>query len=104
MDFDKINLDGAYDPRVAYVASKTANLWTANELERRYRSHGLHAWSVQPGGVVTGLMQHLPEDAETASASDPVHSKNFNSLAQGAATSTWGATAKALEGMGRQIP
>ena len=34
--FDNINFDGNYDAVAAYALSKTANLWTANEIERRY--------------------------------------------------------------------
>lgn len=52
-DFSNLNLDGAYNPWVAYGASKTANLWTSNEIERRYGSKGLHSWAVQPGGVAS---------------------------------------------------
>ena len=33
----------------ADVQSKTANIWFANELERRYGSQGIHATSVHPG-------------------------------------------------------
>jgi NAD(P)-dependent dehydrogenase (short-subunit alcohol dehydrogenase family) len=51
INFDNINLDGAYDPLVAYGQSKMANLWTSNEIDRCYGTEGLHAWSVQPGGI-----------------------------------------------------
>jgi NAD(P)-dependent dehydrogenase (short-subunit alcohol dehydrogenase family) len=51
VNFDNINLDGVYTGIMGYGQSKTCNLWTANEIERRYGCHGLHAWSVQPGGV-----------------------------------------------------
>ena len=34
---------------VAYGQSKTANIWMANEIERRFGAQGLHALSVHPG-------------------------------------------------------
>lgn len=51
VNFDNINLEGIYDPWLAYGQSKTCNLWTANEIERRFGGQGLHAFSVHPGGV-----------------------------------------------------
>lgn len=98
--FDNLNLEGAYNPWIAYAQSKTANLWTANEIERRYSSKGLHAWSLQPGGVQTGLLQHLSEEESAGMAQHPELAKIFKNPEQGAATSTWAATAKVLEGKG----
>ena len=46
-------MDGNYNPMIAYGQSKTANIWTANELERRYGSKGLHGLSVHPGNIFT---------------------------------------------------
>ncbi|KAG4429315.1 hypothetical protein IFR05_015199 [Cadophora sp. M221] len=100
VNWDNINLDGAYDPMIAYGQSKTCNLWTANEIERRYGSKGLHAWSIQPGGVVTGLMQHFSEEQKAGAASDPLLLKIFKNPEQGASTTVWATTAKALEGRG----
>lgn len=37
------------------LQSKTANIWTANEIERRYGAQGLHATSVHPGIIGTNL-------------------------------------------------
>jgi NAD(P)-dependent dehydrogenase (short-subunit alcohol dehydrogenase family) len=42
---------GGYDPSVAYGQSKTANIYMANEIERRYGSRHLHSTSVYPGLV-----------------------------------------------------
>jgi NAD(P)-dependent dehydrogenase (short-subunit alcohol dehydrogenase family) len=100
VNFSNLTLSGSYDPWTAYGQSKTADLWTANEIERRFGSHGLHAWSVQPGGVATDLMQHLPEEAKSGWKDDAVLSKIFKSPAQGAATTTWAAIGKILEGKG----
>ncbi|PVH88659.1 short-chain dehydrogenase [Cadophora sp. DSE1049] len=100
VNWDNINLDGEYNAWVAYGQSKTCNLWTANEIERRYGSQGLHAWSIQPGGVATGLLQHMSEEEKAGLGNDPTLVKIFKSPEQGAATTLWAATAKALEGVG----
>jgi NAD(P)-dependent dehydrogenase (short-subunit alcohol dehydrogenase family) len=100
VDFSNLTLSGSYDPWIAYGQSKTAGLWTANEIERRYGERGIHAWSIQPGGVATDLMQHLPEEARSGWKQDDVLSKIFKNPQQGAATSTWAAISKSLEGRG----
>ncbi|KAG9254599.1 uncharacterized protein F5Z01DRAFT_743065 [Emericellopsis atlantica] len=79
---------------------KTANLYTANEIERRYGQQNLHAWSVQPGAVLTELMRHLSDDAQGGLRGDPYLATIFKTPDQGAATSVWAATARALEGQG----
>lgn len=96
--FDNLNLDGVYDKNVAYSQAKTAELWTANEIERRYGSSGLHAWSVQPGGINTGLSRHMSEEETSAAGNDPDLKKIFKSIEQGAATTVWAACASILEG------
>jgi len=35
LKFENLNLEGEYNPFVAYGASKTADIWTANETDRR---------------------------------------------------------------------
>ncbi|KAF4951803.1 hypothetical protein FSARC_12808 [Fusarium sarcochroum] len=89
-DFQK----GDYDARVAYGQSKTANIYMANEIERRYGSHHLHATSVHPGLIQTGLAQHMPPEAfEGMERWYP----SLKSIEQGAATSVWAAIGKAWE-------
>ncbi|KAL5592005.1 hypothetical protein FOVSG1_010894 [Fusarium oxysporum f. sp. vasinfectum] len=100
VDFDNVNMEGCYDPNKAYSQSKTANLWTANEIERRYASEGIHAWSVQPGGVLTDLGRHLSEEQKSGLAVDPYLKTIWKLPDQGAATSVWAAVAQALEGQG----
>ncbi|EQL01039.1 hypothetical protein G6O67_000970 [Ophiocordyceps sinensis] len=97
--FDNFNFDGCYDTWATYAQSKTANLWTANEIERRYASQGIHAWSVQPGAVQTELMRHMSE-AEIKDHQDDYLRSIMKNPEQGAATSVWAATAAALEGKG----
>ncbi|RMZ75333.1 hypothetical protein DV737_g5355, partial [Chaetothyriales sp. CBS 132003] len=95
--FDNLNLEnGAYTPDAAYSQSKTANVWTANELERWYGEMGvLHAWSVQPGVMATDLSKMA-----AAMAAHAQLAKTLKSAEQAAATTTWAATAAALEGSG----
>ncbi|KAH9209794.1 short-chain dehydrogenase [Leptodontidium sp. 2 PMI_412] len=98
--WDNMNMGGTYDKHLAYGQSKTCSLWTANEIDRRYGGKGLHAWAVHPGGILTGLIQHLSEEEKAGLAADPTLLKSFKNPQQGAATTTWAATAKALEGKG----
>ncbi|KAM0511842.1 hypothetical protein ACHAPE_009518 [Trichoderma viride] len=48
-----------YNDWVSYGQSKTANIYMANEIERRYASRGLYATSVHPGMIATALMQYM---------------------------------------------
>ncbi|KAJ4202351.1 WW domain-containing oxidoreductase [Fusarium falciforme] len=100
VNFEDVNFDRGYDAMAAYGASKTANLWTANEIERQYGPQGVHAWSVQPGAVLTNLVQHMSDSEKRALDGDPYIASIFKNPDQGAATTVWGATAKALEGKG----
>lgn len=94
-----IMLTGEYEPNRAYSHSKTANIWFANEIERKYGSQGLHALSLHPGGIWTGLQEHV---AEQVAAWKEVPSVNLmmKSVEQGASTTVWAAVAKVWEGKG----
>ncbi|KPM38319.1 hypothetical protein AK830_g8246 [Neonectria ditissima] len=85
---------GGYSPWTAYGQSKTANIYMANEIERRYGSRGIHATSLHPGGIMTPLARHLPEGVADAMAADPSMGKKMKSPEQGAATTVWAAVAK----------
>lgn len=100
VNFEDINSDGKFEAMQAYGQSKTANLWTANEIERRYGSEGLHAFSVHPGAVTTNLGQHMSEEEIQAITQDPTLIASYMNPAQGAATSVWAAVSKELEGQG----
>lgn len=99
-DPENPNALGDYNPWLAYANSKTANVWTAHQVERLYGSQGLHAWSVQPGPTGTALYRHMSEAEMAAGASDPVLKSIFKTVEQGAATTVWAAVAGALEGQG----
>jgi retinol dehydrogenase-12 len=48
-----------YKPWNAYAISKIANIYFTIELQRRFGSEGLRAYSLHPGGVATGLQRHI---------------------------------------------
>jgi NAD(P)-dependent dehydrogenase (short-subunit alcohol dehydrogenase family) len=104
VNLDNLNFDregeAKYDPLTAYAQSKTANLLTANELDRRYAPRGVRGLAVHPGLIVTPLMQYLPPDLLKAWAGMPTVANALKSVEQGAATSVWAATAGELEGRG----
>ncbi|KAJ6010032.1 hypothetical protein N7522_005048 [Penicillium canescens] len=89
-----------YNPWVSYAQSKTANIYMANEIERRYGSQGLHATSVHPGGIATGLSKHIPEADLAAMLEDKALVKSLKSPEQGAATTVWAAIGKEWENKG----
>ncbi|NIF71363.1 SDR family NAD(P)-dependent oxidoreductase [Burkholderia sp. Ap-962] len=99
-----------YDPWVAYARSKTANILFAVEFDRRHKARGVRAVAIHPGGIMTELARHLPDDAlegmltqinaDLAAQGQPPF--RFKTVAQGAATSVWaGVVAPADEVGGR---
>ena len=99
--FTDLNLTSSpYDPQAAYGASKTAQIWHANELERRHGAQGLHALSLHPGGIYTGLTRHVDPAIVDAVKADPVMNAQIKSAAQGAATTVWAAVSPAWESRG----
>lgn len=99
--FDNLTLEGEYNPQAAYGQSKVANIYMANEIERRYSRLGLHAFSVHPGGIWegSGLQKHVPHLVEQWSKMPGV-AEHTKSQKQGAATTVWAAVAKVWEGKG----
>ncbi len=92
-----------YDKWKAYGQAKTANSLFAIELNRRFSALGITANAVHPGGIMTGLQQHLTMEEMTASGwfdKDGNPHPVFKNIEQGAATSVWAATAPELEGKG----
>ena len=93
----------AYDPFLSYGQSKTANILFTVELERRLSPRGVHAYAVHPGLVGTELGRYMPPEVraqlmERAKQGGGMPTRK--SLAQGAATSVWAATAPGLEPLG----
>ncbi|KAH7180119.1 hypothetical protein BKA60DRAFT_644602 [Fusarium oxysporum] len=78
-----------YDPWTAYGQSKTANIYLANEIERRYGSKGLHA---------SLCTQYLSKEVlESLAGNESLH-KSMKSVPQGAATTLYAALSKEWEG------
>jgi len=88
-----------YDAPSAYAGSKLATVHFANEVERRYGSRGVHAFSVDPGIAATHLTRQLaPEVVSMMAKSGVDHLRK--TAEQGAATPTWAAVACELVGKG----
>lgn len=93
-NFEKLE----WQPVAGYAQSKTANIYMANYVDRVYGAKGLHAWSLQPGGIISNLIKN--EDYRTAAYENPQAYPYVKTAAQGAATQVWAAVAKDLEGKG----
>lgn len=94
-------LHRSYSPLGAYGQSKTANIWFATELDRRFADRGLRAFSAHPGGIGgTSLSRDLaPEFMDEVAAAVEGRTGGLSdskTLAQGAATQCWAATAPEL--------
>ena len=89
-----------YSAWKAYGQSKTANIYMANEIERRYGSRGLHGYSLHPGGISTGLQIHMSDEVKASFSTDENTMNYMKSVSQGAATSVHCAVSKDLEGKG----
>ena len=102
-DYNMENVEGGYNPAMAYAQSKTANIWMANEIERRYGSKGLHGLSVHPGGIATGLSDsHDEASAKMVEeyVKMPHIARQMKSVEQGAASIVLAAIGKEYEGVG----
>ena len=102
-DFNDVNfLRRKYHPWQAYAQSKVANVWFAVELSKRCAASGIEAFSLDPGGIpTTGLGRHMPkEDLQALIQAAEQRGETFKTIAQGAATSVWAASATELEGKG----
>lgn len=93
-----------YERWQAYGQSKTANVLFAVQLDTLAKSHGVRAFALHPGAILTPLQRHLSKadmvaagwiDAD-GNGIDPT----FKTPAQGAATQVWAATSPQLDGMG----
>ena len=93
VDFDDPNFGRRpYDKWRAYGQSKTANALFAIALDRHGQPHGVRAFAVHPGRILTDLARFLNQE-ELATG-------GYSSAEQGAATSVWCATSPQLEGKG----
>ena len=109
VDFDDPNFaHREYDKWVSYGQSKTANVLFTVGLEQRLGGNGIHAFALHPGGIMTNLSRHMDDKdmadllariraAAQARGEEP---EPFKTIAQGAATTCWAATAPELDGRG----
>lgn len=100
--FEDINYEQRpYNKWTSYGQSKTANILHAVELERRLGAQGVHAYAVHPGSIQTKLSRHMVRaDWNMIMSRVASGALRFKTVAAGAATSVYAATAPELEGRG----
>ena len=92
-----------YNKWQAYGQAKTANSLTAIALDAKAKAHGVRAFAVHPGGIMTDLQRSLPKAEMVAFGwIDEAGNVNpqFKTPEQGAATSVGCATSPQLAGKG----
>jgi NAD(P)-dependent dehydrogenase (short-subunit alcohol dehydrogenase family) len=97
--FDDYNWKEGYRPDKAYGQSKTATVYMANSIDRRFGSQGLHALSVHPGAIRTNLSAHLAKMIEPLWQIPAIKARE-KTAAQGAATPVYAAVSAEWEGKG----
>lgn len=106
--WDDIHFENeTYEKWKAYGQAKTANALFALGLHLKYAGEGLLATSVHPGGIMTPLQRHLPNEEMMAFGWTDADgnlteqsAKVFKTPEGGAATSIWCATSDLLAGHG----
>lgn len=94
------------DEFAAYGESKTANILFAMEASRRWERDRIAASAVLPGTILTGLQRYHGADLKQAMGfigTDGKPDPLVKTVAQGAATAVWAATAPELAGKGGVI-
>ncbi|GAA5055549.1 NAD(P)-dependent dehydrogenase (short-subunit alcohol dehydrogenase family) [Thermocatellispora tengchongensis] len=102
--WDDVMFERGYDKWDAYGQAKTANVLFAVHLDALAREHGVRAFALHPGAILTPLQRHLSKEEmveagwidEDGNALDPT----FKTPEQGAATQVWAATSPRLDGLG----
>jgi NAD(P)-dependent dehydrogenase (short-subunit alcohol dehydrogenase family) len=108
VNFDDPNYEKRpYDKWDSYGQSKTANALFALGLDKRGSEHGIRAFSLHPGSILTDIARYLTkaelmamgviDETGRVQTERPAGSKTVE---QGAATSIWCATSPELEGLG----
>ncbi|KAI1329569.1 NAD(P)-binding protein [Xylariaceae sp. FL0255] len=100
--FDDLNFERRkYNGVLACGQSKLANVYMAIGIERRYCDQGLHAWSVHPGGICTGLQRPNFHYAFVYLRNVPLSMfKYMQNTEQGSVMTVWAAVSRDLEGEG----
>jgi NAD(P)-dependent dehydrogenase (short-subunit alcohol dehydrogenase family) len=96
-----------YEKWAAYGQSKTANVLFAVQLDALAAPHGVRAFALHPGGIMTPLQRHLEREEmvelgwlDTDGNPTPQAAASFKTPQQGAATEVWAATSPQLAGRG----
>jgi NAD(P)-dependent dehydrogenase (short-subunit alcohol dehydrogenase family) len=98
---DNYNFEqGGYQPWDAYGQSKTANIYMANEIERRFGASGLHGLSLHPGIIYTPLSRFVTKEQVDAMMADENVLRGVKNVEQGAATILYAAVDREWEGKG----
>ncbi len=103
MRWDDVHFTTDYDKWVAYGQAKTANCLFAVGLDARGEAHDVRAFAIHPGGIMTELQRHLPQEEMIAMGwmdAEGNVNEMFKTPEQGAATSVWAATSPLLDGHG----
>ena len=101
VDFDDIMfMEREYEAWTAYGQSKTANIWLANEVTRRWADDGIAANSLMPGAIHTNLQRHVSEVEINRMRARSGGGSEWKTVEQGAATSVLVATSPLLDGIG----
>ncbi|MET7704073.1 SDR family NAD(P)-dependent oxidoreductase [Streptomyces sp. NPDC005485] len=103
--WDDVHWRNGYDKWEAYGQAKTANVLFAVHLDRLGRESGVRAFSLHPGGILTPLQRHLPQQEMVDRGwidedGTPLNPAGFKTPEQGAATQVWAATSPRLDGRG----
>ncbi|KAL6797499.1 hypothetical protein GGI42DRAFT_94074 [Trichoderma sp. SZMC 28013] len=94
INWDDLNFEkGEYPSTGAYAQAKTASIYTATEIDRRYGAQNLFAWSVHPGGIVeSAFLENAGYSKETIDGFlNAWPTQLFKNNTQGAATQVWAA-------------
>jgi NAD(P)-dependent dehydrogenase (short-subunit alcohol dehydrogenase family) len=112
VDLNDPNFDKRpYDKWVAYGQSKSANSLFAVELDKRGQQHGIRAFAVHPGGILTDLSKYMTDEELGAYGVRRVNGvitipdaskvpERFKTVEEGAATTIWAAVSPQLNGKG----
>ncbi|MFF5475822.1 SDR family NAD(P)-dependent oxidoreductase [Streptomyces sp. NPDC012935] len=103
--WDDVHWRHGYDKWEAYGQAKTANVLFAVHLDKLGAEHGVRAFSLHPGGILTPLQRHLAKEEMVERGwideqGNMLHPEAFKTPEQGAATQVWAATSPQLNGMG----
>ncbi|HYD89344.1 MAG TPA: oxidoreductase [Vitreimonas sp.] len=103
-DLDDPNFERTeYNKWLAYGRAKSANALFAIGLDARGAAHGVRAFAVHPGGIMTDLQRYMPREEQQAMGWIDEHgnvNERFKTPSQGAATSVWCAANAQLDGKG----